>query len=182
MRPDESFVEQPVRSLQSMLRVIAEYDDSYKSVVPDGIYGPDTMNAVSVIQRRNMLPVTGVVDQQTWEQIVSLYETAIIITGKAEPIEILIDPGQVFRAGSSGPYIYLLQSMLVQLSKDHPMINAPDHTGFMDDETISSIASFQKLAGLPITGELDKITWKNVVLQFALNAHHNANRRPNTDY
>ena len=47
MRPPESFIEQPVRSLQTMLRVIAEDDDRFPTVVPDGIYGPTTMQAVS---------------------------------------------------------------------------------------------------------------------------------------
>ena len=40
MRPAESFIEQPVRSLQTMLRVLAEDDQRLPTVVPDGIYGP----------------------------------------------------------------------------------------------------------------------------------------------
>ena len=36
MRPDETFVGQPVRSLQQMLRTIAEYDDSHLTLIPDG--------------------------------------------------------------------------------------------------------------------------------------------------
>ena len=47
MRPDESFVGQPVRSLQTMLRTLAEADDRYNSVIPDGVYGPQTVAAVS---------------------------------------------------------------------------------------------------------------------------------------
>ena len=48
MRPTESFVGQPIRALQAMLRVIAEDDPSHPSLVPDGIYGPETMAAVSI--------------------------------------------------------------------------------------------------------------------------------------
>ena len=51
MRPGESFVGQPIRSLQTMLRVLAQYDGKYASVVPDGIYGPQTMAAVAHFQR-----------------------------------------------------------------------------------------------------------------------------------
>ena len=51
MRPNESFVEQPVRSLQTMLRVISEDDARLPILVPDGIYGPTTMNSVTVFQR-----------------------------------------------------------------------------------------------------------------------------------
>lgn len=174
MRPTESFVEQPVRSLQTMLRVLSVDDRRLPTVVPDGIYGPSTMNAVSAFQRQRGLPVTGVTDQATWDAIVSVYEVALIRIGKAEPIEIILDPNQVFRRGDSSPYIYLLQSMLTQLSTDHPTINPPGHSGMMDDPTVRSLAAFQRLSDLEETGEFDKVTWKHLVHQFSLNAHHNA--------
>lgn len=172
MRPAESFVEQPIRSLQTMLRVLAEYDKKMPTVVPDGIYGPTTMQAVSIFQRQNDLTVTGTTDQETWEAIVAAYEAAIVKVSKAEPIEIIMDPGQVFRLGDSSPYIYLLQSMLTQLSFDHQSIIEPVHNGTLDDITSESLRGFQQLAGLQVTGELDKITWKHLVRQFSLNAHH----------
>lgn len=173
MRPGESFVEQPVRSLQTMLRVLAEDDRSSPTVVPDGIYGPGTMTAVSAFQRRSGLPVTGVTDQETWDAIVKAYEPALIRVGKAEPIEIIMDPGQVYRNGDANPYIYLLQGMLTQLSLDHVSINAPGQSGIMDADTVTSVAAFQQLTDLPVTGEVDKITWKYIVRHFTLNAHHN---------
>ena len=174
MRPSESFVEQPIRSLQTMLRVLAEDDNRLPTVVPDGIYGPSTMNAVTAFQRQKGLPVTGIVDQPTWDLIVEFYEPALIRVGKAQPIEVILDPGQVFRRGDRSPYVYLLQSMLTQLSNDHPVIEPPGHSGIMDNETARSLSAFQQLSGLPVTGEFDKITWKNLVHQFTLNAHHNA--------
>ncbi len=172
MRPAESFVEQPVRSLQTMLRVIAEYDPTLPTVVPDGIYGPSTMTAVSSFQRKAEIPITGITDLDTWERIVADYEISYIQIGKAEPIEIILDPGEVFRLGDSSPYIYLLQSMLTQLSLDHPSIFQPEHSGVIDESTVQALQGFQALAGLPVTGDLDKITWKHLVKQFTLNAHH----------
>lgn len=174
MRPPESFLEQPVRSLQTMLRVIAEDDSRFPTIVPDGIYGPTTMQAVSAIQRINGIPVTGITDQNTWELIVDRYEDAIVRIGSAQPIEIIMDPGQVFRSGDSSAYIFLLQSMLTQLSFDHPSISRPNHTGVMDQDTTTSLSQFQNISGLPVNGELDRITWKHLVHQFTLNAHHNA--------
>ena len=174
MRPNESFIEQPVRSLQTMLRVISEDDRRFPTVVPDGIYGPSTMHAVSVFQRQYGIPVTGITDQQTWEMIVAKYEPALIRVNKAEPIEIVMDPGQVFRIGDSSPYIYLLQSMLTQLSNDNPVIGYPGHSGVLDECTASSLSAFQALSGLEQTGDLDKITWKHLALQYplAVNTRH----------
>lgn len=175
MRPPESFVNQPVRSLQTMLRVIAEDQPSIPIVIPDGIYGQEAISSVSAFQRQNGLPVTGIVDQLTWEAIVAAYEDAIIRVGKAEPIEIIFDPGQVFRLGDSSPYIYLLQSILIYLSLLHENISTPQHTGTLDSPTAEALAGFQILAGLPPTGELDKLTWKYLVKQFTLNANRQNN-------
>ena len=173
-RPEETLLQQPVRSLQTMLRVIGEDDRSLPTVIPDGIYSPDTMHAVSAFQRKYELPNTGVADQATWEQIVQVYEKALIRIGPAEPIEIVMDPGQVFLAGESSPYIFLLQSMLTQLSVDNPSIERPDHTGILDESTVRALTAFQLLAGLPAEGTLDKITWKYLVHQFTSNAQYHA--------
>lgn len=170
MKPGESFVEQPIRSLQTMLRVIAEDDPRLPTLVPDGIYGQTTMNSITAFQRLYGLPVTGITDNATWDQIVRIYEPALIRIEKAEPIEIIMDSGEVFRVGDSNAYIYLLQSILTQLSKENPSILQPDHNGILDSATSEALAAFQFLAGLPPTGELDKITWKYLAKQFTLSA------------
>ncbi len=155
-----------------MLRVLAETDRSLPTVVPDGIYGTTTMQAVSAFQRKKGLPVTGVTDEQTWYAIVEAYEPALIILGPAEPIEIIMDPGQVFILGEESPYILLAQSMLIFLAGEFDGIPTPNHTGVLDRETARSLSGFQVINGLPDTGQLDKITWKNLSRQFTLHAHH----------
>ena len=177
MKPGESFVEQPIRSLQTMLRVIAEDDPRLPTVVPDGIYGPTTMQAISAFQRLYGLPITGITDQTTWDRIVAVYEPALIRIGPAEPIEIIMEPGQVFVLGESNAYIYLLQGILTQLANENPNITLPSNNGVLDDPTSQALAAFQLLAGLPPTGELDKITWKYLTLHFSLNAEES--RRKN---
>ena len=171
MRPSESFVGQPIRSLQTMLRVLSEDDRTLPTVVPDGIYGPETITAVSAFQRRVSLPVTGIANQETWEAVVKAYEPARIRVDKAAPIEIIMDPGKVYRRGDSSANLYLLQAMLTFLSRYHTDIGAPGQSGVLDSPTAEALAAFQLLAGLPPTGELDKITWKYLVNQFTLNAN-----------
>lgn len=171
MKPGESFIDQPIRSLQTMLRVIAEDDPRLPTLIPDGIYGQSTMQSVTAFQRLYGLPITGIADQATWDKIVAVYEPALIRIGPAEPIEIILEPGQVFRLGDRNAYIYLLQSILTQLSTENPTINKPEHNGILDDPTSEALAAFQLLAGLPPTGELDRITWKYLAKQFALSAN-----------
>lgn len=174
MRPNESFVQQPVRSLQTMLRVLSEDDPTLPVLIPDGIYGPSTMVAVTAFQRKMGIPVTGIVDEYTWDRIVESYEPALIRVGKAEPIEILLEPGEVIRIGQRSPYIYLLQGMLAQLSEDHTTIPFPGFSGVLDGQTSDALKQFQILADLPVTGTLDRITWKHLSRHFTLNAVHNA--------
>lgn len=174
MRPPESFVGQPVRSLQTMLRVISEYNGIVPTVIPDGIYGNETRDAVLAFQRNNGLPVTGITDQKTWEMIVDKYDDAIVFIGKAEPLEIIMDPNRIYVLGDRSPNLLIAQAVLDYLSQKHPPISAPSRDGFLDDPTAASILSFQKLTGLPATGNLDKKTWQQLSKQFTLNA----NREP----
>ncbi len=166
MRPDESFVGQSIRSLQTMLRYIAESDGISPSLVPDGIYGPDTVQAVTFFQRRNGLPVTGVTDQNTWEAIVTQFEPARIEVEEAEPLLIILNPGQVIRQGEENPNIYLVQAILTVLSQLYAGITPPGMTGILDIPTADSLSSFQQMNRLPVTGELDKNTWRHLALHY----------------
>ena len=168
MRPNESFLAQPIRSLQTMLRVLGEYDDKYASLIPDGIYGPQTISAVSIFQRIHGLPATGVTDQDTWEAIVAAYEPATVRIGPAQPLEIILEPGQVLRRGDQMPNVYVLQAVLQVLSDAYSSITPPTHTGIVDDATVISIQTFQELTGLPQTGDVDKVTWKQLSLHYPL--------------
>lgn len=168
MRSMDSLVGQPVRSLQTMLRILAEDDAALTPVIPDGIYGSQTRNAVSAFQRKYGIPMTGVTDQSTWERIVAEQTTALVRLGPAEPLRLILNPNQVLRRGERHPYLYLVQSMLVALGQIYGSITAPGITGVLDEATADALTSFQYLSALPQTGELDKITWKHLALQYPL--------------
>ena len=170
MRPPESFVGQPIRSLQTMLRVLAENDQRYLPIIPDGIYGPETVRAVSAFQRQHGLAVTGVTDQDTWEAIVAKYQPALIEQDEAHPLHIILEPKQVLRKGERHPNLYLVQAMLTVLGQVFESILPPPSTGLLDEPTADALASFQQLNGLPATGHLDKRTWKHLTLQYPLAA------------
>ena len=171
MRPNESFIAQPIRSLQTMLRVLGEYDSRYSPIIPDGIYGPQTISAVTAFQRIHGLPATGVTDQDTWEAIVAAYEPALVELIEAQPLDIILNPKQILRKGESSPYLYVAQALLLVLSQVYASIGTPSQSGILDSATSDAIASFQALNGLPMTGELDKITWKHLSLHFPMAAN-----------
>lgn len=168
MRPSESFIGQPIRSLQTMLRIISKDEPEHIRIVPDGIYGPETMAAVSQFQRKHGLQVTGITDQPTWEAIVAAYEPALVCIDEAHPVEIILNPGQVIRRGERHPHVHLIQGMLAVFSDAYKSIAMPSFTGILDGPTSSSLSDFQYLSGLPMTGELDKHTWKHLAVQYPL--------------
>lgn len=166
MRPPESFLCQSIRSLQSMLRVIAENDSNFMSIVPDGIYGPDTRNAVTRFQQNHALSATGVTNQETWDAVVEQYEHAIVEQDSAQPLEIILNPNEVMHKGDENANLYLVQAMLRVIADGYRCLTPPEATGILDDATGLALEAFQQMCGLPMTGDLDKNTWRHLALHY----------------
>lgn len=167
MKPGESFVAQPVRSLQTMLRVIAEDDGRSPTVVPDGVYGPQTTAAVSAFQQNHGLPITGVTDERTWDAIVEVYEPAYIRIGPAQPLQIILQPNEIIRRGDENLNLYIVQAILTVLAQVYGSPE-PGQSGVLDTATYNALLGFQQMHGLRQTGELDKETWRALALQYPL--------------
>ncbi len=154
----------PISDLQHMLRII--FPKSPLSV--DGIYGRETRNHVMRFQREHNLPVTGVADQDTYELIKEIYKLESVLFGQAEPLRIVLQPHQVLMPGSDNVHVYLVQAMLIVMRKyyrDMPPLVA---TGILDAQTEQAVKWFQKHAGLPVNGEINKVTWQHLVKQYRL--------------
>jgi hypothetical protein len=90
--------------------------------------------------------------------------------GEAQPIEVSFQPNQIIRSGESHPNLFLAQGMLMVLSQAYETITPPGMTGILDIPTAQSLMSFQELNILPITGDLDRITWYNLAHHYPLAA------------
>lgn len=77
VHPRIFYVGMPIRTLQTMLRAIARLNTNIPLVIPDGIYGSDTVNAVTAFQQQFGLPATGVVNLGTWNEIVRIYDDSL---------------------------------------------------------------------------------------------------------
>ena len=71
-----------VRQLQQQLNRIAKNYPAIPTLIPDGIYGPDTADAVRMFQKIFHLPQTGIVDYPTWFEISDIY---VGVTRISEP-------------------------------------------------------------------------------------------------
>ena len=178
MKPKESFISQPIRDLQTMLRVIGRDRNIPQPLIPDGIYGEKTMAQVADFQRKAGLPATGIADLTTWEAIVAAYYPARINQIPAQPLYILLNGEDVICKGDRCPHLYLVQAMLEVLADRYQSVSHPSFSGRLDDATAASIRSFQILSGIPDTGSLDKLTWRALALQYPLAASLEQDRKP----
>lgn len=160
MREASDYMAKPIRSLQTMLRVIARADPSLPSVIPDGIYGEDTVRAVRAFQQQAGLPVTGETDNRTWNEIVNAYTGCSSSVLPACPLCIRWEPGQVIRPGERNLHLYLIQGMLLALDQIYSQIPDVQVTGVYDEATQDAIRWLRLRSDLPDEGDFDRQVWE----------------------
>jgi peptidoglycan hydrolase-like protein with peptidoglycan-binding domain len=139
-----------VIALQRMLDRQGFYTGAF-----DGVYGPDTEQAVREFQQRAQLPVTGVADSGTLDAL------GFILPGEAlaptpTPSNFVSETGTLTRTslvpGNSGDDVATLQRALnsngANLAVD----------GLYGPATTQAVQNFQQRQRLPVTGEADSRT------------------------
>ena len=130
----------PVRDVQHMLNVLSFSHPAIPRLVEDGVFGERTLEGVMIFQRDFALPVTGVVDYDTW--LALRVQTDLIAQRDGAP-----------PTASGTPEWEFVRTILTSLSS---ILNNFPNTPASDSENIRQI---QRLAQLPVTGVLDRPTW-----------------------
>lgn len=159
-----------IRTLQTMLRVIASATNEIPSVIPDGIYGPQTEASVRAFQSAAGLPVTGCVDEETWNDIVTAYQRFAPEVIESAPLRIILKKNTALERGSRNSHVHLVQAMLQALSKHYVNLQPVAVTGVYDEVTEQAVRIFQQLSSLPVTGNVDRQSWNALVAFYRLTA------------
>lgn len=154
---------QPVRSLQHMLNQLAIHNDRLVRLAVDGVFGERTLEAVMVFQREYRLPVNGVVDLDTWDTIRAAYFQAELLYGVPPALNVLPNGTYTAAEGVESEPMLIVQAMFVSLNKKMTNFNLCQMNSCNDGETHNNLREVQRLAGLPITGTLDRATWSYMV-------------------
>lgn len=154
----------PIHELQTLLRCVVR--GSELSV--DGIFGGQTEAALRTFQEKQGLTVTGVADEETWNALREAYAVSRVIQGQAEPLRIVLQPGQVLEKGSENLHLLMMQAMFFALGRLLVEVPPVRITGRLDESTQQAVRWLQALAGLEITGEIDKLTWRALARQYRL--------------
>ena len=157
---EHRFIGKPIRSLQTMLRALASAEENADTVVPDGIFGEDTRNAVISFQRRSNLPATGVVDLITWEAIVEEHDRHIIANGPPTPLYLHWQPGQMITPGEENAHMYVINGVLQALAAQYESMPMAESGGKHTESGTEAVKWIQNHADLEATGHIDRFTWK----------------------
>lgn len=168
MRTEEDYLQKPIRSLQTMLRVISAAEGTIPSVVPDGIYGEDTQAAVAAFQLANGLPVTGMTDERTWNSVADVYCRQSPCVLPAAPLRIVLQPHQRIVRAERNRHVYLIQAMLCALRETFSEIPQTEVNGVHGEGSVEAIRWLQRKAGLPEDGEIDQTVWQYLVGLYTL--------------
>lgn len=155
-----SFTGRPIAGLQTMLRTIAKTDDTIPFVLADGVYGENTKRAVSEIQRQHGMDMTGITDFDTWQVIEKQYTESRVEADAAAPLQIVIDPKQVFLPGCHNRHVLLIQAMFEALADDYQELKDVRVSGVYDEATENAVRWLQKACDQPCSGICSKQVWK----------------------
>ena len=157
-----------VRVLQYFLSYISAFNDFIPAVNIDGEYGNATLEAVKAFQRFKGLADTGVVNEETWNQIYYEYRNLLEASpGNQGQIVAQPYPGIELRQGMSGESIRLIQEYLSFIALYFRAINTVATTGYFGPGTAAAVRRFQSEFGLSPTGVVDEATWNRIALIYS---------------
>ncbi len=148
-----------VREVQEYLRVLAGAYPRIPLLSVDGIYGPETVEAVEAFQTLFALPVTGEVDGETWVRLREEYERLIYPVTPPRGI-FPFKAGEPFlQIGDSGAAVTLLQVMLDTVALYYENLHRVPTNGQFDAVTERAVRQMQQVFGFEAHGRLDRRTW-----------------------
>lgn len=149
-----------ILELQNFLHTISIFNGAVPRIIPDGIYGPETANAVRVFQGKNSLEPTGEVSRATWDALVSLYRQLVLF-----PIPLTVfpnTPGFQLKPGDTGMTISLIQVLLAELANQFYNFPSVPVTGEYDASTSAAVRALRNSARLPEGDYVDLGAWQHL--------------------
>lgn len=159
-----------IMELQRYLNTVAGENGNLPFVVPDGIYGEATRNAVTDFQRESGLPATGEVDEQTWDALLKAYNTIVGINAGLDLIQPFARREIVLGEGDTGYLVYIIQTMLATVGQFYANLDSPPINGVYDRLTADSVRQLQNILGLAETGRFDRAAWNGLAKLYNFHA------------
>lgn len=159
---------QAIQNLQRYLRQLSYHYPSIPPAPIDGIFESDTERALRAFQALRALPITGIADRKTWEELYDLYRASVYEHTPAREVAVLPFAAEEIglKLGDRGFAVTVLQHMLRELSESHSELEEVEISGVFDSPTQTSVQAFQKKNHIPANGEVDLVTWNMLTDQY----------------
>ncbi len=155
-----------VKEIQTQLNRISQNYPSIKKVNANGIFGPETREAVIAFQNIFSLLPSGVVDKGTWYKISYIYVAVKKLAELDSEVESenvgKLPPSTTIRQGSTGTLVKDLQVLLNYIGDYYPTIPPVSTDGVFGPATTQAVIEFQKTFGLDQDGVVGKATWNKI--------------------
>lgn len=152
-----------VEILQYYLRFISAFENSVPRIAVSGNFDEATAAALRAFQTNYGLEPTGVSDIVTWEELYDVYRGfADSIPEYAFNFIALPYPGVILRVGSEGEDVRYVQENINTLAGVYTDIPTVEVSGTYSDETANAVRIFQRIFGIPQTGNVAALTWKTL--------------------
>ncbi len=157
----------PVTTVQYYLSIIAYFNGALEPVPRSGYFGPETVQAVERFQEFYGLPVTGIVDNETWNTISRIYtETVASLPQGYEGTNAKLYPGFFLTPGTRSDNVRDLQTYLSVIAQNIPEIPTVSVTGYYGEQTEAAVSEFQRLFSIPVSGAVGPVTWSAIANQY----------------
>ena len=147
-----------VLNLTRMLRLTAFWYPTVASPDWTVSYDPAVTEAVQAFQLQFELPVTGRVDETTWNTLLAVYESLLAgppLTAASRPAY----PGKAQRQGSVGAPVRQVQQWLNRLAMGQECVPYLEEDGVFGAATEQAVQRFQAACGLEECGQVQAETW-----------------------
>ncbi len=147
-----------VAAVQYYLSYLAQtFYPAIPNVVPDGIFGAQTRNAVIAFQNAFNLTADGIVGPATWAELERQFETAYDDNNPGSFFGAY--PGVVLRQGNRGLRVQQVQYYLLYLHYSYSSIPRIRADGIFGPDTTAAVRAFQAKFGLAQDGVVGLNTW-----------------------
>ena len=145
-----------VHLIQRYLNYIGTIYKTVPSLINDGIYGPQSAEAVSILQGIFSLSQTGTVDETTWNLIINLYN--FLIENQYG--------GAALYEGSTGENVTKLQEFLNYIGRSYPSIPPISADGTFGPATNNAVIAYQRQFSLTDDGIVGINTWNSLLREY----------------
>lgn len=153
---------QPIYYMQEFLNVISDINKNIPKVMPNGVFGQSTKNAVTAFQKEYDLPVTGEVDNYTWNKIIDVYNSAISRIMPACSTCLYPSEDYIIEIGSKADFYYPIESVIYALSGKFDNIDGFEISDVYDGGVVEATKQLQRIMNIECDGRISHSCWKMI--------------------